>query len=367
MTGLLIHEWLEPTGGSENVFETLTEIFPDARQIALWNAARARFPHARETALGAKPFRGRKVAAVGLSPVAWRMLPRVDADWALISSHLFAHHASPRNDRGVMPKLVYAHTPARYVWEPDLDGRGRSRLARLVSGGLRPLDRARAAEAHGIAANSRFVAERIERTWHRDARVIYPPVAVNQIMADEDELTDAELSILGSLPEGFLLGASRFVPYKRLDLAIAAGKAAGRPVVLAGGGPEAPKLEARLRSELGSNGILLINPSTPLLRAIYRRAAALIFPPIEDFGIMPVEAMAAGTPCVVAAVGGASESVIPGVTGAHVRDWNSEQELREAVSLAVESTESDCMARAREFDTLRFEEQIRDFVEEVNA
>ncbi|MGM7671431.1 glycosyltransferase [Microbacterium sp. A93] len=360
MSGILVHEWLARTGGSENVFEVLSETFPDAARYALWDDSEGRFNGVGETWLASTPLRRSKALALPLMPLAWRQLPSAEADWVLTSSHLFAHHARFAGPARHAPKLVYAHTPARYIWVPELDGRGGSIPAKLMSSALKPLDRKRAQEPVAIAANSKFVAERIQATWQRDAEVIYPPVAV-QDFAEAPVLSDADQAVLDALPEGFLFAVSRWVPYKRLDAAIAAGLASGRPVVLAGEGPD----EARLRAEAEASGVdvrFLHRPSFPLLKALYRKAAALVFAPIEDFGIVPVEAMASGTPVVANGIGGAVESVIDGVTGAHVHDWESHTELAAAVDRAVASASNACVARAREFNTEVFTHRITHFV-----
>ncbi|MDQ1205648.1 glycosyltransferase [Microbacterium sp. SORGH_AS_0862] len=362
MTGVLVHEWLAPRGGSENVFEELGRIFPDAERFCLWNASEGRFTDVGETWLARTPLRGRKAAALPLMPLAWRQLPETDAEWVLCSSHLFAHHARFRGPAHSAPKLVYAHTPARYVWVPELDGRGGGAGARAVSRALKPLDRKRAQEPVAIAANSRFVAQRIADTWERDSVVIYPPVAVDRFQRPP-ELSASDASRLDTLPGQFLLGVSRFVPYKQLERVIDAGVAAGLPVVLAGSGPD----EARLRSigETRHPGSVFFvdHPSTDLLNALYRRALSVVFAPIEDFGIIPVESMAAGTPVIANAVGGAAESVIDGETGAIIASWTPE-ELLAGVERATASRPERCVERATEFGADVFHERIRSWMQE---
>ena len=361
MSGLIVHEWLSPAGGSENVFEAIAGVFPDAERWCLWNEAGDRFQPVNETALARTPLKGRKALALPFMPAVWRHLPERDADWVLASTHLFSHHvrfAGPARD---VPKLVYAHTPARYIWVPELDGRGNGLPARILSSALKPLDRKRAQEPVAIAANSRFIADRIADTWEWEAEVIYPPVAVTAFGA-EPELTPVEQDALDALPDAFILGFSRFVPYKRLDTAIAAGRVSGMPVVLAGSGPDEERLR-EIADRTYPGGVSFVHhPSTPLLTAILQRASALVFAPIEDFGIIPVEAMAAGTPVLANAVGGAVESVLDGVTGAHVHDWESESELRAAVEKALASSPEACRARAQDFGEGVFAHRIREFV-----
>jgi glycosyltransferase involved in cell wall biosynthesis len=290
-------------------------------------------------------------------PLAWRTLPAVDADWIICSTHAFAHHAKFRGSAADAAKLVYAHTPARYVWVPELDGRGGGLAARAVSGLLKPLDRRRAQEPVAIAANSRFVADRIAATWGRDSTVIHPPVDVSYFRDRPESLTQAEVQLVDDLPADFLLGVSRLVPYKRLDLVLATGQAAGIPVVIAGEGPDEERLRGLAR-EVDVPVVFVGKTSRPLLAELYRRARAVVFAPIEDFGIIPVEALAAGTPVIANAVGGAAESVIDGVTGAIVHEW-SPAELRAAVDRASLASPEKCVARAEEFSTKVFIEKVR--------
>lgn len=359
MAGVLIHEWLSSHGGSENVFEVLSAMYPDAERFCLWNDSDGRFEGVGETALARTPLRGRKALALPFMPAAWRHLPASDADWVLTSSHVFAHHARLAGPARHAPKLVYAHTPARYVWTPELDGRGAGPLARAASLALRPLDRRRAQEPVAIAANSAFVAQRVADAWEREATVIHPPVDVDSFAREPDDGAEEELVRVG-VPAEFLLGVSRFVPYKRLDRVIDAGAATGLPVVLAGSGPDEGRLRARAAAAAVPVHFVSV-PSPPVLRALYRAAAALVFPAIEDFGIMPVEAMAAGTPVVASAVGGTAETVVDGVTGALVTEWSA-GELVEAVSRAAAADAAACVARAREFDTDTFVAAMHDWV-----
>ncbi|WNY33458.1 glycosyltransferase [Curtobacterium flaccumfaciens] len=169
-------------------------------------------------------------------------------------------------------------------------------------------------------------------------------------------LDDRERALLESLPAGFLLGASRFVPYKRLDVVIEAGRASARPVVLAGDGPDLERLRA-LAADSDVDVRIVVRPSDALLAALLQRAAVYVFPPVEDFGIMPVEAMALGTPVVVNAVGGACDSVEPGRSGVVLHDF-APSTIRSAVEAAAGLDGADCRARADTFSTTRFRREI---------
>jgi glycosyltransferase involved in cell wall biosynthesis len=369
MAGIVVHEWLAKRGGSENVVEEIVATFPDAQLQSLWNDAPQRFvDHAvAETWLARTPLRKSKALALPFMPTTWRHLGRTEADWILCSSHLFSHHARFAGPAREAPKLVYAHTPARYIWTPELDARGNNVLAKAARLPLQRLDRTRAQEPQAIAANSEFVRKRIQDCWHRDSVVIHPPVDV-QAFADDPagHLTSDEEEILGSLPDTFLLGASRFIPYKRLDLVIGLGLASDTPVVLAGDGPSLPELQA-LADQHPGRVTFVTKPSRALLSSLYRRALAYVFPAIEDFGIMPVEAMATGTPVIARDFGGAAESVIDGVTGVHLDDFTG-QSGREAVALVAGLRPEDSTNRAWQFDKSVFRSSLRTWVEsEVHA
>src|SRR5690606_38490188 len=131
------------------------EAFPDAERWGLRKESK-RFDPVNEAWLARTPFKGRKALSLRLMPAVWRTLPRRNADWVLTSSHLFAHHARFGGPAAEAPKLVYAPTPARYIWVPGLDARGSSFPASLASRVIKPLDRKRAQEPLAIAANSRF-------------------------------------------------------------------------------------------------------------------------------------------------------------------------------------------------------------------
>lgn len=364
-TGLLVHEWIEQIGGSENVLDAFAELFPHADIFSLWNNAPERYAGHRvlQSHLAGTPIRRSKALALPASAVVWRTLrAKAHYDWMLVSSHAFAHHArvaSVPSER----KFVYVHSPARYLWVPELDERGQSRAVRAVAPAFRRLDRRRAQETEHFAANSAYVAQRIEDSWQRPATVIHPPVRVAELQhvaSWQDRVAGDEAATLDALPDEFLLGASRFIPYKELDLVIRAGEASGIPVVLAGRGP----LEAELRALAADASVpvhFVISPSDELLFALYERAAALVFPALEDFGIMPVEAMALGTPVVSRNEGGVVESVHDGVSGAHVSEWTPTV-LKAAVHRAVDLDRSQVRSSVERFDSARFRREISQWV-----
>ncbi len=149
MAGVIVHEWIEKAGGAEKVLDAMINCFPNADLRVLWNDAHDRYDGRTiaESWISRTPLRKRKALALPSMPMTWRNLPAGKSyKWMLVSSHLFAHHAKFRGLNKKIPKLVYAHTPARYIWTPELDQRGRSGIARVGSRALKPLDKRRAAE-----------------------------------------------------------------------------------------------------------------------------------------------------------------------------------------------------------------------------
>lgn len=358
---LLACEWLQPHGGAENVFEQMAEAMPEAKLRCLWNDAPERFGEAvDESWLARTPMRRHKAAALPLISAASRSVRAEDFDQVIVASHSFAHHLASKAARRGVPAFAYIHSPARYVWVPEFDSRGRGKVARAASKILQCHDRRNVSQDVSYAANSRFVQQRINAAWDQEAQVIYPPVAIDRLQSKVDwraEVTGDEQKILDGLPSEFVLGASRLVAYKRQDLTMRVGEALGLPVVIAGSGPHRAALEEMAKdSQVPVHFVGRVSDN--LLYALYQRASMFAFMAIEDFGIMPVEAMALGTPVLVNRIGGAAESVTMLQGGEVVSDSAGRDELRAAAERALQVDTHAVRIKSRVFSEHEFRSNI---------
>jgi glycosyltransferase involved in cell wall biosynthesis len=206
---------------------------------------------------------------------------------------------------------------------------------------------------HSIAANRKAVAERIERFWGRSANVIHPPTNTDFFRPGRDD------AVTVNVPYNFLLGFGRWIPYKNMDVVIRIAEKVGVPAVIAGRGPDKYRLVA-LAAAATVPVKIIESPSSDEVRELYRRADALLFPTFEDFGLVPVEAMACGTPVIALNRGGAAETVIDGRTGALVEEHDVGA-YAAAVPTAVSASARACRARAEEFSSSSFTNHVREW------
>jgi|HubBroStandDraft_2_1064218.scaffolds.fasta_scaffold00559_9 glycosyltransferase involved in cell wall biosynthesis len=304
----IVHDWLTIPGGSEQVVLELLEMFPQAEL----------FTSVYDPAPWPAQITERQVHSSFLSriPGATRHYPKLlplmnrafrSFDLSGFDLVLSSSHACAKNVRTPPHALhvCYCHTPMRYAWEEGfLEGEEVSRALRLalppLLARLRRADLAGAAGPDVFVANSRHVADRIERYYGRSAEVVHPPVDVEHFLAVQRQE-----------PYDYYLIFGRVVPYKRVDLAVAACARLGRTLKVAGAGRA---LDA-VRATAGEGTELLGKVSERERDTLLGGARALLFPGEEDFGIVPVEAQAAGVPVIAYGVGGAAESVLDGRTG----------------------------------------------------
>ena len=362
---VLVHDWLTGMRGGEKVLEVMCRHWPTAPLYSLLHK------------------RGSCSAAIENRPIVTsflQKLPRIDryyrytlplmpwavgwqvpaCDLVVSSSHCVAKGV--KVPTGV-PHLCYCHTPMRYAWHMqdsyfhERGWRGPKKwLAQKILARLRDWDRRTAAGVTHFIANSQVVRQRIRDCYGRDAVVIHPPV-------DTNFYCPAEVA-----REDYYLILSAFAPYKRLDLAIEACKMLGRKLIVIGSGQN----EKKLRTLADANVQFLGWQPDEVLRDHLRRCRALLFPGEEDFGIVPVEAQACGTPVIAFGRGGATETVVPWPRSGATGVWFDEQ-TPECLVVALEQLEQArdgfdpqrLRIHALRFRAERFAEELFGFVESV--
>jgi glycosyltransferase involved in cell wall biosynthesis len=356
----LVHDWLTGMRGGEKVLLSLLRLFPDAAIHTLLHVKGTVAPE-----IEARPIHTTFVQRLpGVARHYRNYLPLFPAavgamdlgayDLVISASHCVAKGAKRRP--GAI-HICYCFTPMRYVWDryDDYFGPGRvGGLARLliapVARRLRAWDVRSSSRVDRFVADSAYVAGRIRRYYGREAAVILPPV-------------DTELFTPGADGHaGYDLIVSALAPYKRIELALAAYRGTGRPLKVVGTGPEAERLRAMAPAEAEFLGWV----DDARLRDLYRGCRAVIMPGVEDFGIVPLEAMACGRPAVVFAEGGGAETVTHGETGV-VFDEPTPAALRAAVDSleGIRFNTVTLRTRAEAHSRTAFETQFRAFVDRV--
>ena len=360
----IVHERFTEIAGSEHVVEQLSLTWPHATvhvPIARDSAVPQGISVGPETTWLNTAYRMLGVYAplAPLLPRAFRTMDLRHADVVVVSHHAFAAQAALATDA---PVVAYVHSPARWAWDPQLRAQeaGGAAGAAMLAGLARVARRGELAAVGRltrIAANSTAVAERILQWWGRESVVIHPPVDTEGFTPDPSITR-----------EDFFLLAGRLVPYKRPDLAIRAARSAGVRLVVVGDG----RAMNACRELAGPDTVFLGRVPHEQLLDLYRRARALLMPGVEDFGIVPVEAMATGTPVIALGAGGAVDTVIPGRTGVLVADGDDDGVLaRFAATMAQFDPDAydpgQVRAWAEGFSRQRFRERMSAVLDDVVA
>ncbi|RPI05286.1 MAG: glycosyltransferase family 4 protein [Ignavibacteriae bacterium] len=346
--------------GGEKILEVFCELYPDATLFTLLHNKGAMSPtiermRIKNSFIQSLPMKATKYRNyLPLMPLAVGSLDFRGYDLIISTSAAVAKGARPRD--GAV-HICYCNSPMRYVWDQyeEYFGKGRAGLVTrslmaVVAPFLRRWDVRTCSRVQYFIANSHNVAERISRIYHRSSDVIYPPVSTDQFAVSEKD-------------DGYYLVVSALVPYKRVDLAIEVFNKSGEKLIIVGSGPERKKLE----NSANRNIEFLGWQSGEELAKRYAGCRALIFPGVEDFGIVPLEAMASGKPVVAYGEGGALETVVAdgdSPTGVFFYQPTVDALTNAIKALAPLKLDPAAIRRhAEKFDRSIFKRQIREYIE----
>lgn len=318
----IVHYWLVGMRGGEKVLEELCRMFPEAVIFTHVHVPGSVSPaieahEIRTSFVDRLPFSGRLYQSyLPLMPLALEQLDLREFDLVISSESGPAKGVLVRPDA---LHVCYCHSPMRYLWDMYPDYREAAgwltrKVMPLLTHRLRMWDALSALRVDHFVANSNFIAKRIRRAYRRDATVIHPPVDVDRFSASSEV-------------EDYYLVFGQLVRYKRADIAVEAFGRLGRRLIVIGDGELATELKRRAASNIEFLGR---QPDAVVSRYL-QRCRALVFPGQEDFGIVPLEAMASGRPVIAFGRGGALDYVVPGVTGRFFREQTAEA-LADAVT-----------------------------------
>ena len=352
---ILAHDYLLQMGGAERVVASLHRAFPaapiyvsatdparllpDFRDAEIHNTWMQRLPGIKTQFKKMFP----------LYPFAFRALGRLDADFAVVSSSGFAKWLRFTDRTKV---FCYCHTPPRFFWQTDdylaneVQSRAVKTAAKLLIPWLRASDHRAAQRVDFFIANSQCVQARIRECYGRESEVIYPPVEVDRFT-------------VSARHDGSYLVLSRLVAYKGIDRAVRAFTASGKRLIVVGDGPD----RARLQAMAGPSVEFAGRVSDAEVKRYLENCYAFVFPGLEDFGISPVEAQAAGKPVLAFGAGGALETVVEGVSGMFFHD--PEPAAINAVIARFEQVRWDAVAiraNAERFAEAKFVSTLRAFI-----
>lgn len=362
MKTAIIHDWIIDLGGAENCLKEFNIILPDSDVFTLIskddslkklgiNPKNVKQSFIKKLPKAQKKYRN----YLPFFPIAIEQFDLSDYDIVLSTSHAVA--------KGVMTNakqlhITYCCTPIRYAWDmyfeyiktANLNKGIKGKIAKIVLHYIRMWDYTTANRPDYYIAISNYIAKRIEKTYGKKADVIYPPVNINDFTLNEKK-------------EDYYFTASRMVPYKRIPMIVEAfSKMPDKKLVVLGEGPDYDKVK-----KIATKNVEILGyQSFEVLKENMQKAKAFVFAAEEDFGIIPVEAQACGTPVIAYIKGGVRETVIESKTGIFF-DKQTPESIIEAVN-KFEKMENkinphDCRKNAEKFSEERFRKEIREYIE----
>ena len=325
----IIHDWLVTNAGAEKVLKAILEIYPKADIFSLVDFLDET---QREKILSGKYAKTSFIQNLPFAKTYFRnylpLFPKAIESFdfngydLLISSSWAVAKGIKKNDKQI--HICYCHTPIRYAWDLYDEytynlKQPKKFLVKQSLNYIRRWDLNSINRVDDFIANSNFVAERIKRIYGRDSRVIYPPVDIDKFTLYENK-------------EDFYLTASRLVPYKKTKLIVEAfNEMSNKKLVVIGIGEEYNEIKKIAKSNIEILGY----QSDEVLKDMMQRAKGFVYAAVEDFGIVPIEAMACGTPVIALDDGGTAETVIDGVNGVHFK-----RQVKEDIIEAIERFET---------------------------
>lgn len=361
MKTALVYDWFsDGAGGGEKAFEAIYEQFPAPIYTLLTSPEGLRgTPFEKEkihtSFIQKLPWARKKYRFyLPFFPLAIEQFDLSSYDLILSCSHCVAKGVLTHADQ---IHLCYCCTPVRYAWDlyhQYIDDAGikkgfKARIAQFFIHYLRLWDVHSSGRVDAFAAISHYVARRIKKTYGRDAHVIYPPV-------------DTDFFQMEMKKEDYYLAASRFVPYKKIDLIVEAfSQMPDKKLIVIGDGPDFKKVAKKVTPNIQLIGY----QSTSSLRTHLQKAKAFLFAAHEDFGILPVEAQACGTPVIAFGKGGSLETVVNGQTGLFFHEQTARSIQETVVRFESHSFDPQIIRiHAETFSKERFTREFRDWVEQ---
>ncbi len=356
MKTAIVHEMLIKLGGAERVVKTLTKLLPEAPVYTLFQdkeKTKAWFGDIKvqESSLGGVyPLIQQPKYLLNKMAKAIESFDFKKYDTVISSSSAFAHGIITPKE---VKHITYCHSPMRYAWDYThqytkyMSGISQLAAAKLLNE-IRLWDYEASKRSDIVIANSKHVQKRVAKYWRRDAHVIYPPVETTKFEAQ-------------STHEDYFLIVSALTPFKRIDLAIEAFNKIGRKLIIIGDGAQRKILESMAKENIEFLG----RKSDEVVKEYMQNCRAFIFPGEEDFGITPVEAMAAGKPVLAYGKGGVLETVIASKTGEFFPKTDSKSLIEGLTRLMLNEKHYDykkIAAHAKKFDTAIFEEKMNKII-----